>query len=47
MRWVPREVCDIEQPPPAKKTIDLSGRVVKDGACEGVASIQNTMTSRK
>jgi hypothetical protein len=31
MRWVLKDVCEIELPPPAKKTIDLEGRVVKDG----------------
>jgi hypothetical protein len=31
MRWVLKEVCNIELPPPARKTIDLEDRVVKDG----------------
>jgi hypothetical protein len=26
-----KDVCGIELPPPAKKTIDLEGHVVKDG----------------
>ena len=30
-RWVLKEICNIELPPPARKTIDLEGRVVKDG----------------
>jgi hypothetical protein len=31
IRWVIKDVCGIELPSPAKKTIDLEGRVVKDG----------------
>jgi hypothetical protein len=31
IHWVIKDVCGIELPPPAKKTIDLEGRVVKDG----------------
>jgi hypothetical protein len=31
IRWVVKDVCGIEMPPPLKKTIDLEGRVVKDG----------------
>jgi hypothetical protein len=31
LRWVLKQICEIELPPPAKKTIDLEGRVVKDG----------------
>jgi hypothetical protein len=36
IRWVLKEVCEIELPPPAKKTIDLEGRLVKDGVRKGV-----------
>jgi hypothetical protein len=31
IRWVLTDVCGINLPPPASKTIDLEGRVVKDG----------------
>jgi hypothetical protein len=31
IRWVIKDVCGIELPPPARKTIDLEGRIVKDG----------------
>jgi hypothetical protein len=30
IRWVMKDTCGIELSPPAKKTIDLEGRVVKD-----------------
>ena len=30
-RWVLKDVSGIELPPPARKTIDLEGRIVKDG----------------
>src|ERR1700728_4712717 len=30
-RWVVKDTTGIEFPPPARKTIDLEGRVVKDG----------------
>jgi hypothetical protein len=31
IRWVIKDTCGIELPPPARKTIDLEGRIVKDG----------------
>ena len=31
IRWVIKDVCGIELPLPARKTIDLEGRIVKDG----------------
>jgi hypothetical protein len=31
LRWVMEDVCGIKLPPPAQKTIDLEGRIVKDG----------------
>jgi hypothetical protein len=31
IRWVIKDVCGTELPPPPRKTIDLEGRVVKDG----------------
>jgi hypothetical protein len=30
-RWVLKDVARIELPPPVRKTIDLKGRIVKDG----------------
>jgi hypothetical protein len=31
IRWVLKDVAGVELPPPARKTIDLEGRIVKDG----------------
>src|ERR1700679_736969 len=31
IRWVVKDTVGVELPPPARKTIDLEGRVVKDG----------------
>jgi predicted RecB family endonuclease len=31
IRWVLKDVVGMELPPPARKTIDLEGRLVKDG----------------
>jgi hypothetical protein len=32
IRWIMRDTVGIELPPPARKTIDLEGRIVKDGS---------------
>jgi hypothetical protein len=31
IRWVIKDTCGIDLPPPARKTIDLEGRLIKDG----------------
>jgi hypothetical protein len=31
IRWVLKDITGIDLPPPARKTIDLEGRLVKDG----------------
>src|SRR6202045_5215603 len=31
IRWVLKDITGMDLPPPARKTIDLEGRVVKDG----------------
>jgi hypothetical protein len=31
IRWALKDVTGVELPPPAKRTIDLEGRIVKDG----------------
>jgi hypothetical protein len=31
IRWVLKETAGVELPPPARRTIDLEGRIVKDG----------------
>jgi hypothetical protein len=44
IRWVIKDVCDIELPPPAKKTIDLEGRVVKDGVKKALRDRQDALS---
>ncbi len=44
MRWVLTQACGIELPPPAKKTIDLEGRVVKDGVKKALKDRQNALS---
>src|SRR6202790_1279236 len=43
MRWVLKQICEIELPPPAKKTIDLEGRMVKDGIKKALSDRQNAL----
>jgi hypothetical protein len=31
IRWVLKDTAGLDLPPPARKTIDLEGRIVKDG----------------
>ncbi|MBV8228029.1 MAG: hypothetical protein JO232_22885 [Verrucomicrobia bacterium] len=31
IRWVLKDAARVELPPPARKTIDLEGRIVRDG----------------
>ncbi|HYY28632.1 MAG TPA: hypothetical protein VE860_11835 [Chthoniobacterales bacterium] len=40
IRWVLKDVAGVELPPPARKTIDLEGRIVKDG-------VRKTVTERQ
>jgi hypothetical protein len=37
LRWVLKDVAGVELPSPARKTIDLEGRIVKDGVRKAVA----------
>jgi hypothetical protein len=43
MRWVLNETCGIELPLPARKTVDLEGRVVKDGIKKALSDRQNAL----
>jgi hypothetical protein len=43
LRWVLKQICDIELPPPARKTIDLEGRVVKDGIKKALRERQDAL----
>jgi hypothetical protein len=40
LRWVIKDTCGIDLPPPAKKTIDLEGRIVKDGVRKAIRDRQ-------
>jgi hypothetical protein len=40
IRWVLKDVAGIELPAPARKTIDLEGRIVKDGVRKTVKDRQ-------
>ena len=44
LRWVLKVVCEIELQPPARKTIDLEGRVVKDGVKKALRDRQNALS---
>jgi len=43
IRWVLKDVARIELPAPARKTIDLEGRIVKDGVRKTVKDRQLAM----
>ena len=43
IRWVLKDAAGIELPAPARKTIDLEGRIVKDGIRKTVKDRQNAM----
>jgi hypothetical protein len=43
LRWALKDVAGIELPPPARKTIDLEGRIVKDGVRKTVADRQKAL----
>src|SRR5271166_6412701 len=40
IRWVLKDIVGVELPPPARKTIDLEGRIVKDGVREALRDRQ-------
>jgi hypothetical protein len=40
LRWVLKDVTGMELPPPARKTIDLEGRIVKDGVRDALRDRQ-------
>src|SRR6202011_3443885 len=44
IRWVLKETAGVELPPPAKKTIDLEGRLVKDGVRKAIKDRQIVLT---
>jgi len=44
IRWVLKDTTGIELPPPARKSIDLEGRVVKDGVRKALRDRQLGLT---
>ncbi len=44
IRWVLKDTAGIEIPPPARKTIDLEGRLVKDIVRKALKDRQNALT---
>jgi hypothetical protein len=44
IRWVLKDVAGTDLPPPARKTIDLEGRVVKEGVRKSLKDRQNALT---
>jgi exonuclease V gamma subunit len=44
IRWVLKDVAGIEFPPPARKTIDLEGRVVKEAVRNALQDRQKALT---
>jgi|SRR5271165_822389 len=40
IRWVLKDAIGVDLPPPARKTIDLEGRIVKDGVRKAVKDRQ-------
>jgi hypothetical protein len=44
IRWVLKDAARLELPPPARKTIDLEGRLVKDGLKKAIRDRQLALT---
>ena len=44
IRWVLTDVCGIKLSPPARKTIDLEGRIVKDGVRKALRDRQDALS---
>jgi hypothetical protein len=43
IRWVLKDTTGIELPPPARKAIDLEGRLVKDAVCKSLQERQKAI----
>ena len=43
IRWVLKDVADLDLPAPARKTIDLEGRLVKDGVRTALSDRQDAL----
>jgi hypothetical protein len=44
IRWVLKDTAGMELPPPARKTIDLEGRLVEDGVRKAIMDRKNALT---
>jgi hypothetical protein len=44
IRWVLKDIAGIDLPPPARKTIDLEGRLVKDGVRTALRDRQDALS---
>jgi hypothetical protein len=44
IRWVLKDTAGMELPPPARKTIDLEGRLVKDGVRKAIMDRKTALT---
>jgi hypothetical protein len=44
IRWVLKDVTGVDLPPPARKTIDLEGRLVKDGVRTALRDHQDALS---
>ena len=44
IRWVLKDCAGMELPPPARKTIDLEGRLVKDGVRTALRDRQDALS---
>jgi hypothetical protein len=45
IRWVLKDIAGIDLPPPGRKTIDLEGRVVKDGVRTALRDRQDALSN--
>jgi hypothetical protein len=43
LRWVLQDSAGMRLPPPARKTIDLEGRLIKDGVRKAIRERQNAL----
>jgi hypothetical protein len=43
LRWVLKDGAGMDLPPPARKTIDLEGRLIKDGVRTAIRDRQNAL----
>ena len=43
LRWVLQDSAGMKLPPPAQKTIDLEGRLIKDGVRKAIRDRQNAL----